>query len=404
MEPLSDVHVVDVTQNVAGPFCTQILADLGADVIKVEPLVGDSTRLWGPPFWNGESAMYLAFNRGKRSVVLDVQRSEARQILDELLQRSDVLVQSLRPPAARKLRLDNESLGQAHPNLIPCAVSGFSPNGAMKDHPGFDPLMQAFTGLMSITGDRDGNPTRVGTSIVDMATGIWAALGVVSALLARSRSGTASKVATSLHESAIAWMPYQIIGYLASGTRPMRWGTELAMLVPYGAYQAMDGLLVLAVGTESLWSRLCQALERPDLVRDGRYATNPSRVENRDSLRAEIEEVLKEKTVNEWVVVLEQAGIPASPINEIPDAVTHPETQASRMLQSINHPLIPNLQLLRSPVSLDRRYSCSESPPPLQGEHTMEVLTELGLTVERVQELIAEGIVQMPDVEDADLK
>lgn len=400
MQPLSDVHVVDVTQNVAGPFCTQILADLGADVIKIEPFAGDSTRLWGPPFWHGESTMYLAFNRGKRSVALDIGKPEARQILDHLLQRADVLVQSLRPPAARKLQLDNESLTEIYPDLIPCALSGFSPAGAMKDHPGFDPLMQAFTGLMSITGEPQGNPTRVGTSIVDMATGMWAALGVVSALLARLRSGTSPKVATSLFESAIAWLPYQIIGYLASGARPMRWGTELAMLVPYGAYQARDGFLVIAVGTESLWVRLCGALDRPDLVADSRYASNPSRVENRETLRVALEEVLAKKTVEDWVVILEQAGIPASPINEIPDVVEHPEMQASRMLQSANHPMIPDLELLRSPVSLDGRHSYSEFPPPLQGEHTVEVLVELGLSVERIQQLIAEEIIQTAGIED----
>lgn len=398
MSPLEDFLVIDITQNVAGPFCTQILADLGADVIKVEPLGdGDSTRQWGPPFWNDESAIFLAFNRNKRSIALDLKSEYGRQILRRLLTKADVFVHALRPEAALRLGVDAESVRAQHDDIIISELSAFGRRGPLRNDPGYDPLLQAFTGLMSVTGQPAGSPVRLGTSIVDMGAGMWSALGIVAALLSRSRGRPVVNVETSLFETAMAWLPYQIAGFLATGQAPGRWGTELQMLMPYGAYQASDQCVVIAAGSDAIWKRLCHAVDAPRLIEDERFKTNPARVENRTELREVLESILAADTATHWASTLRSHGVPSSLINDVPAAVAHAQTDAAGILQPIDHPLNPDLRLVRLPLRFDGMLAQEPHRPPALGEHTREVLSDLAFTVEEINDLVARGIVGLDE-------
>lgn len=400
MQPLGPFRIVDITQNVAGPFCTQVLADLGADVIKVEPVDGgDSTRQWGPPFWEGEAAMFLAFNRNKRSIAIDLKAPEGRMVLERLLATADVFVHSLRPAAARRLRLDAESLNGRHKKLIVCEVSAFGTSGPLRDDPGYDPLLQAFSGLMSVTGQPDAHPVRVGTSIVDMGTGLWAALGIVVALLDRARAGVGRVVRTSLFEVAMAWLPYQIAGYLATGQPPRRWGTELSMLAPYGAFKTANGSLVIAAGNDSIWRRLCIAIGQPELADDERFRTNPDRVRHRDDLRKALESGLHAATAQEWEQRLRVAGVPASVVNTVAEAIRHPQAEAMQILQPFQHPQIADLRLVRMPLTFHEEESEGDEGPPLHGEDTEDILRGSGFREEEIVALVNAGVVQTTKVE-----
>lgn len=391
--PLSSVRVLDVTQNVAGPFCTQILADLGADVIKVEPPEGDGTRTWGPPFWKSQSTMFMAFNRNKRSLALNVKAEEGRAILNRLLEQASILVVALRPSTAKRLQLDPESVKVAFPTLLVCELTAFGPTGPLADEPGFDPLIQSFSGLLSIMGSEGAPCARVATSIMDMGAGMWAALGIVSALLQR-RSGShgPSSVQTSLFETALAWMPYQILGFLATGETPRRLGTELPMIAPYGAYATADRDIMIAVGSEKLWKAFCRALDRPDLPEDERFSSNPRRVTQRAELRTALEEELRRKGADDWVTILTDFGVPAAPVNSIPEALDHPQTAEVGMLQ---YETLKDLPLIGLPLTFDQDRPRPREKPPTLGEHTEEILLhQLGLGPEDVRRLESQGVIR----------
>ena len=375
--PLTPYRVVDLTQNVAGPFCTQILADLGADVIKIEPIAGDSTRLWGPPFLaDGQTSMFVSFNRNKRSVAFDLKQADSRPILSGLLRSADVFVHSLRPDAAKRLRLDADSVREEHRNLVVAEISAFGHEGPLTNQPGYDPLIQAFSGLISINGHPDAPPARVPTSIIDMGTGMWTALGVIAALL-RTGDGEESGaiVQTSLFETALAWIPYQIVGYLCGGELPRQWGSELAVVAPYGAYETADRPIMIAVGSDPLWAQLCEALGAAALARDERFRTNPDRLRNRDQLRDEIERILGTDSAPHWVDRLMTHGVPATVINSIPEALVHPQTTAVEMLSSEGG---DTGAVVGIPISLDGRRPEVRIPPARRpGEHTADVLENL---------------------------
>lgn len=382
--PLASFRVVDLTQNVAGPFCTQILGDLGADVIKVEPLAGDSTRTWGPPFWGTESVMFLSFNRNKRSICLDLKAPKGREILDRFLGWADICVTALTPAAASKLRVDAGSIHGSHRSLITCDVTAFGSQGPFRDLPGFDPVIQALSGIMSITGERSGSSVRVGTSIVDMGVGMWAAIGILAAALGRSKSSEGGEVATSLFETALAWMPYQVVGHLATGGTPMKWGSELAMLCPYGAYRAQDSDIVVAVGNEDIWTRFCRCIERVDLTETPGFRSNSERVDNRTTVRDVVEEVLSKATAAVWERRFRDAGVPAGRVNTIPEAMGLDQSKAVDMFQATVHPQVDSLRTARVPLSFDGEHAQARRPPPLLGEHSDEVLSELGFNEREV--------------------
>jgi crotonobetainyl-CoA:carnitine CoA-transferase CaiB-like acyl-CoA transferase len=392
MTPLAGLTVLDLTLNVAGPFCTQILGDLGADVVKVErPERGDETRAWAPPTWNGESATYLALNRNKRSVVLDLKAPEARPILDRLVRRADVLVQSFRPGGARALGLDAAAARAANPRLVYCAVTAFGTRGPLRDLPGYDPMMQAYAGLMSITGHPGQPPTRAGTSLVDMGTGLWAAIAILAALRERDRTGQGTELTTALFDTALAWIPYQLLGYLASGEVPGPQGSGTAIIVPYSTFPTADGHLMIAAPTDALFGRLCQALGRPDLAADPRFADNPSRVRHRTALLTALERETRTQPTADLLGRLRGAGVTCAPLQSLDAVVADPQTTASEMLVPTPHPAIPDLRTVALPVRWDGTRPAPRRPPPRLGEHTREVLAELGLEPPEIEGLVARG-------------
>lgn len=399
---LDGITVVDITQNVAGPFCTQILGDLGAEVIKIErPGAGDDCRSWGPPNWDGEAAIFLALNRNKKSVAVDLNHPEGQKLLRALAAEADVLVESLRTGSLEKRDLGYENLKAVNDRLVYCSLSGFGEEGPLKDRPGYDPLIQAYTGLMSITGNPGAPPVRVGTSIMDMGSGLWCALGILGALLERRETGTGQKVTTSLFEVGLSWMSYHVAGYLGSGEVPGKWGSRTSMIAPYEAFETRDDYVFVSAGNDRLFERLCEVVDRPGLSDEERFATNADRVENRDALHEALEEAFRSDTTASWLERLQESGVPCSPINEVDDVVEDPQTRALEMLRDLPHEAIPDLQGVDLPLQMDGRRAEVTSGPPALNAHAFEVLSELDYAPETIRSLAEQEIIgDLPDGAD----
>ncbi|MBI4637974.1 MAG: CoA transferase [Candidatus Rokubacteria bacterium] len=391
--PLEGIVVVDLTQNVAGPFCTQILGDMGADVVKVErPGRGDDARAWAPPFWGDESATFMAMNRNKKSLALDLKRAGGLEVLRRLVARTDVFVQSLRAGAIAELGLDFPRSSALNPRLVYCSITAFGTRGPLRDLPGYDPLMQAYGGLMSVNGHPGQEPARVGTSIVDMGTGMWAALGIVAALRQRDATGRGGQVTTALFETALMWVSYHAMGYLGSGEVPRPQGSGTAMIVPYQAFPSADGFVMIAAGSDALFARLAQALGAPALATDERFRDNPSRVRNRPALVDALSALTRELKTTELLERLRVAGVPSAPILTIDAVLDEPQTHASGMLVAATHPRLPDYRSLGLPIQWDGRRPEVRRVPPALGEHTSDVLTWLGYTLDDVRSLRAQGV------------
>jgi crotonobetainyl-CoA:carnitine CoA-transferase CaiB-like acyl-CoA transferase len=383
-QPLEGVRVVDVTSSLAGPYCTEILAALGADVIKVErPDRGDEARAWGPPFWEDGSVMFFAANLSKRSLGLDLKRGI--DVLLRLVETADVFVQSLRPGTATRLGLGSDALSERNPKLVTCDIGAFGRSGPLRERAGYDPLMQAFSGLMSVTGEPGRPGVRVGASVVDQGTGLWAALGILAALL----GGGGRSVDVSLFETALGWLPYQATSYLATGESPRRHGTAFPLIAPYQVFRTRDGELMIAVGNDSLFARLCEVLATPELAGDPRFATNPDRVRRREELAALIEARTVERGTEELIHALEEDGVPVARVNDVGAAVDHGQTDALGIVQRIP---VPTLAL---PVSFDGERAEHRTPPPRLGQHTADVLRELGYGDAEIGELETSGVVRL---------
>ena len=392
--PLRGVRVLDVTTSIAGPYCAQILAALGADVVKVErPDTGDDGRAWGPPFWDGEGTMFLSANAGKRSLAISLRDPDGREAILRLAERSDVFLQSLRPGRAEELGLGPAAVRARNQRLVYCTVGAYGRVGPLSREPGYDALMQAAGGLISLTGEPGRPGVRVGASLIDQGTGMWAALGVLASLLERERTGSAPEVDVSLYETALGYIGYHLAGYLADGTVPAGEGTRFPMVAPYQVFPTQDGELMVAGGNDRLFARICDVLEVPELVDDPRFRTNPARVRSRDELCRILEARLRTATTAHWHERLTAAGVPAAPVADVADIVAAPQTEALGMLQPLPHPSIPDLRLPALPLSFDHERAVHRSPPPSVGQHTAAILAEVGYDDETIAALAARGVI-----------
>ena len=393
--PLTGVTVLDVTTSIAGPYCAQILSALGADVIKVErPDTGDDGRAWGPPFWNGEGTMFLSANAGKRSLALSLRDPRGRDTLLRLVDGADVFLQSLRPGLAEELGLGAGALRERNPRLVYCSIGAYGHVGPLSHEPGYDALMQAAGGLISMTGEPGQPGVRVGSSLIDQGTGTWAALGVLAALLERDRTGVGSEVDVSLYETALGYIGYHLAGYLADGTVPHGQGTRFPMVAPYQVFTTKDGELMIAGGNDRLFAAICRVVGLPLLIDDPRFRTNPDRVRNRDELCVILEERLAEHDSADWHDRLTEAGVPAAPVADVADVAHAPQTDALGMLQPLPHRSIPNLKLTALPMSFDGDRVLHRSAPPAIGQHSEEILLEAGFNNDEVAALAAEGVIR----------
>ncbi len=388
--PLQGIKVVDLTSSLAGPTCTEILGGLGAEVVKVEhPGRGDEARAWGPAFFDGGSVMFFAANRSKRSLALDFKDARGREVLLRLIDGTDVFVQSLRQGAAERHGLGSEALRARNERLVTCSIGAFGAHGPLAGEPGYDPLMQAFAGLVSITGEPDRPGVRVGTSLVDIGTGVWAALGIVAALYERASTGRGRSVEVALFDTALSLVGYQLAAALRSGVAPGRFGTAFPLIAPYEVFATADGELMIAAANDGLFRLLCERIGSPELADDPRFVTNPDRLAHREELLSRLRERLAQETSAYWLETLR--GIPAAPVQDLVEVGAHPQTRAGGMLQDVG-----GIEAVAAPLQIDGGRLEHRLAPPRLGEHSREVLVELGYSDEDIGALARDGVVGSP--------
>ncbi len=393
--PLAGVRVLDLSRVLAGPYAAMMLGDMGADVIKVEqPGEGDETRGWGPPFAGGESAYYLSVNRNKRSITLNLKHPAARELLLDLVRKSDILIENFKTGTLERMGLADEALWQANPGLIHAALTGFGTSGPYAEYAGYDFVVQGLAGIMGITGEPDGEPMKVGVAIVDITAALFMLNGILAALYRRAETGRGQRVDASLLQSAMAWLANVGQNYLVSGKEAGRYGNAHPNIVPYQVFYASDKPISLACANPRQFKTFCELAGRPDLPDDPRFRTNADRVANREELIAIVQSLVEQKTAAEWVELLNAHGVPAGAINTVSQAFADPQVQALGIVQALPHPTIGELRLVGSPIALSESPVGPRTAPPLLGQHTDEVLRELlGVTNERLSALRAEGAI-----------
>jgi len=395
--PLAGIRVLDLTRALSGPFATMILGDLGADVIKVEDTwYGDDTRRWGPPFQGDEAAYFLSINRNKRGLSVNLKAPEGREIAQGLAKSSDILMENFRPGTAARLGLGYEELSRQNPALIYASISGYGQTGPSAGLPGYDAVAQAISGMMSVTGEAGGEPVRSGTSLADVGAGMWALIGILAALHARHVTGRGQLIDISLLDGQVAWLTYVAGKYFATGVTPGRHGSAHESLAPYQVFPTADDPLMVAVGSDGLWQRFTAATGLDELTDDPRYATNPDRVTNRDTLIPRITKALAARGCAEWTDRLNAAGVPAGPVNTVPAALEQPQVVAREMVVELEHPVAGMLRMLGTPVKLSAQPASIRRPPPVLGQHTDEILAEAGYSAGRIAELREAGVIRLP--------
>ncbi len=400
--PLLGVRVLDLSRILAGPYCTAMLSDMGAEVIKVEPPgAGDDTRLWGPPFRRGESAYFLSVNRGKKSIVVDLKREAGREVARALAARADVLVENYRPGVAGRLGVGWEALSAANPRLVYVSISGFGQDGPYRDRAGFDLVAQAMSGIMSATGEPGGGPCKVGVPVSDLAAGMWAAFGAVSALLARERTGRGQRLDVALLDGSVALLANLAGNYFMEGQVAGRWGSAHGQVVPYQALRAKDKAIVVGTATEKFWRALCEVLGEPALAADPRFSDLPRRAKNRGFLIPLLEARLAQRTAAEWLRLLEARGIPCGPVHDVGEVLEDPHVRARGMVVETEHPLLGQWKVTGLPLKLSGTPGAVQSAPPLHGQHTREILSGLlGYDAAKIESLYAAGAVADPAPRD----
>ncbi len=402
MQALSDIRVLDLTRALAGPFCTMMLGDLGADVIKVErPGKGDESRGWGPPFvgesyegYPGESAYFLAINRNKRSLTVNLKSAEGQEIIRRLVKEVDVFVENFRTGVLDAMGLGYEDLRAVNPRLVYCSISGYGRTGPYANRPGYDAILQAEGGLMSITGPVEGPPSRVGIPIIDITTGMFAASAILAALRARDQSGEGQLVDISLLDTSVALLSNVASNYLVGGIEPPRLGNAHPNIAPYGAFRAQDRWFVLGAANERQWGLLCDVLGQPELKDDPRFATNGDRLANREALHDTLNQLFATRPAEDWLAQLRQGGLPCGPINAIPDVFAHPQAAARDFALSVEHPSAGEVKVAGFPYKLSETPATIRRPPPRLGEHTAEVLEQiLGVDSQKLTHYRQHGVV-----------
>jgi len=390
MPPLDGIRVLDMTEALAGPFCAMLLGDLGADVLKIErPGSGDMSRGWGPPFVGDQSAYFLSVNRNKRSLTLNLRQPEAQKILHRLAQQADVFV--VNQPSLeslRKLGADPDTLRSLNPRLVYGAISGYGMTGPYAGQGGYDVVAQAQSGLMALTGEPDQGPMRYPTPLSDATAGVYSVIGILSALLVRERTGLGQFVDTALLDSQVAWLTNIAGGYFATGQRPQKLGNAHPNIVPYQPFQARDKYIIVAVGTERLWERFCQALEIAETIgKDPRFAANPDRLAHRAELVQMLGQIFCQRDAEYWLERLRAADIPCGPINEVDEILNDPQIQARGMIVELQHPVVGLVRSLGNPVHLSDTPVDYRLPPPMLGQHTRQVLEQLGYSANDIERL-----------------
>jgi formyl-CoA transferase len=393
--PLSGVRVLDLTRVVAGPYCSMFLGDLGAEVVKVEqPGAGDDTRGWGPPFAGGESAYYLCINRNKQSLTLDLKSQRAVELLRDLVKAADVIIENFRPGTMERLGLGEKELRELNPRLIYASLTGFGADGPMSDWPGYDLIVQAWGGLMSITGTPEGEPVKVGVAIIDLVAGLMLGKAITAALFAREKIGVGQRIDTSLLEAEVASLINVGSNYLVGGKVPTRWGNAHPNIVPYQNFQTADGYLVIGVASEVIWKRFCEAIGQRDLINDPRFADNSKRVENRRELIAILSKTFLQRRNDAWFKLLTDAEVPCAPVQTIDQVFQAPQVLQRDMLIEIDHPTAGKVRMAGIPVKFSVTPASVRMPPPLLGEHNDEILESwLGLSADSIDELKKEKVI-----------
>ncbi len=394
MKPLENIKVLDLSRALAGPYCTLMLADMGADVLKIEqPGRGDDTRGWGPPFVNGESAYFLSVNRNKKSLTLNLKEEEGKKIFYSLSETADVIVENFRPGTTEKLGVSYEDIRNLSERIVYCSISGFGQSGPYKLRPGYDLILQGMGGLMTMTGEEKRPPVKIGVAITDIAAGMFAAYGILAALYTREKTGKGQYVDISMLDCQVSWLTYQAGNFFATGVSPKRLGSAHPTIVPYQAFETKSGYINVAVGSEKLWQNFCSAVGHEELTDDPKYKTNRDRVENRKELISLLQKIFSEKPTEEWLKAFHERGVPAGPIYTFDQIFSDPQVLHRNMLVEMDHPVAGEIKQTGVPVKLSETPGSIELPPPLLGEHTEEILRRLNYTDSETKVLREKGVI-----------